>query len=113
MNLEHKTSEWLEGRLREAIERFNASTDVQLLEDEKADDGKYYGSVGECAITHRLAVHLEKLLAEYGYLNDEAKLYIDCEYNRHLGKLKEQDVIGKLKKRVEQIKKHELEQRPE
>src|SRR6266542_240729 len=113
MNPEHKKPEWLVGVLEEAIERFKTSGDKVLLEDPKADDGKRYGSVGECAITHRLAVHLERVLSDRGYPNDEAKLSVDCEYNRRLGKLKEQHVTNDLRNRVQKIKKHRIKEHPD
>jgi len=108
MKPQHKTHEWLNGRLLEAIALFNTSDDACLLED-----GKDCGSVGECAMTHRLAVHLERTLCKHGYPNKDAKLAIDCEYNRHLGGLKEQGVAADLEKRVRKIKGHRLKEYPE
>jgi hypothetical protein len=113
MNPEHKDATWLVGILKEAIASFDRSEDQGLLQEGELDDGKSHGSVGECAITHRLAVHLERVLGEYGYPNDEAKLSVDCEYNRHLGKLKEQNVKGDVKNRVQKIKNHRIKEHPD
>lgn len=108
MNPQHRTSAWLERLLVEALAMFNASDDVSLLED-----GEDCGSVGECAVTHRLAVHLERTLCVYGYPNEGARLTVDCEYNRHLGRLKEQKVTNDLKNRVQKIKGRRLKESPE
>jgi hypothetical protein len=109
---EHKNPEWLCRILKDAMERFNASTDRILLEDAGGDDGKNYGCVGECAITHRFAVQLEKVLFEEGYPNEIAPISIDCEYNRRLGKLKEQHVTHDLKDRLQKIKNRRLKEDP-
>jgi hypothetical protein len=113
MNPEHKKPAWLKDRLLEAIESFNKSEDLFLLMDEEAEDGKHHGSVGERAIAHRLAVHLEREFQERGYPNDEAKIAVDCEYNRHRGAVKVQLVKDKLRERVEALKDRVLKEHPE
>jgi hypothetical protein len=104
---------WPEGRLLGAIQRFNESDDVQLLSDEKADNGKVYGSVGERAITHRFAVHLEQEFRDKGYPSETVKLAFDCEYNRHRGAIKAHLVKGEMRERVEAAKKKLLRENPE
>ncbi len=112
MKAEHKNPKWLRGILEDAIGRFNAPIDRILLEDAGADDGKNYGCVGERTITHRFAIHLEKALFKEGYPNETAPISIDCEYNRRLGKLKEQHVTEDLKSRVQKIKNRRLKEDP-
>jgi hypothetical protein len=113
MNLEHTDPKWLVGVLKEAIDSFNTTGDKRLLEDEKADDGKSHGSVGECAINHRLAVHLERILHKRGYPSKEIPISVDCEYNRHRGAKKQHEVKDDLRKEVEALKKHAIEKHPE
>ena len=112
MKAEHKNPEWLRGILEGAIGRFNASTDRILLEDCEDDDGKNHGCVGECAITHRFAVKLETVLFEEGYPNEAAPISVDCEYNRRLGKVKEQHVTEELKDHLQRIKNRRLKEDP-
>ena len=54
-------------------------------------------------------VRLETVLSAEGYPNEESQLAVDCEYNRRLGKLKEQQVTNDLKDRLQKIKKRRLE----
>jgi hypothetical protein len=112
MKTEHQDPKWLREMVEESIRRFNASKDRMLLEEAEDDQGKGLGCVGERAITHRFAVQLEKLLFEKGYPNEPAPISVDCEYNRRLGKLKEQHVTGDLKDRIQKIKKRKLEEDP-
>lgn len=114
MNEENvKSFEWCRDLLNEALTSFNDGTDQRLLEDERADDGQSYGSVGECAISHRLAVHLECALSQRGYPNKKTPLSVDCEYNRHRGGIKKHHVKGDLKKRVEELKKRRPKKHPD
>jgi hypothetical protein len=113
MNSEHKDPKWLVGVLRGAIDDFNTTGDKRLLEDEKADDGTSHGSVGECAINHRLAVHLENAFKKRRYPNKDALISIDCEYNRHRGAVKQQEVKDDLRERVEAAKEHAIKKHPE
>lgn len=112
MKPEHQNPKWLREMLAESIRRFNASIDRMLLEETEDDQGEGLGCVGERAITHRFAIQLEKLLFEEGYPNELEPISVDCEYNRRLGKLKEQHVTGDLKNRVQRIKKRRLEDDP-
>ncbi len=112
MDSKHRDPRWLVGVLKEAISAFKTE-DERLLQDEKADDGTTHGSVGECAITHRLAVHLERILQKYGYPNKETPISVDCEYNRHRGAIKQQVVKDKLRARVEELKDRILKEHPE
>src|SRR6266436_1934813 len=97
----HKNPAWLKDRLLNAIKLFNTSGDLFLLTDEEAEDGERHGSVGERAIAHRLAVHLEIEMEKQGYPNDKVSIAVDCEYNRHRGAVKVQLVKSKLRQRVE------------
>jgi hypothetical protein len=112
MDSKHGDPRWLVGVLKEAISAFKTE-DERLLQDEKADDGTTHGSVGECAITHRLAVHLERILQKHGYPNKETPISVDCEYNRHRGAIKQQVVKDKLRARVEELKDRILKEDPE
>ncbi len=108
----HKNPDWLKDRLLNAIKRFNASDDQFLLKDELTDDGTTDGSVGERAIAHRLAVHIEDEFRAQGYPNEAAKIAVDCEYNRHRGATKSFLVKEKLRERVEAAKKKALKEHP-
>jgi len=108
----HRDPRWLVGVLKEAISVFKTE-DERLLQDDKADDGTTHGSVGECAITHRLAVHLERILQKHGYPNKETAISVDCEYNRHRGAKKQHEIKDDLRKRVEALKKHAIEKHPD
>jgi hypothetical protein len=112
MSDQHKDPEWLKELLEKVIAKFNESPDVRLLEDEKADDGNSHGSVGECAIAHRLAVHLEEELRKCGYPTEDVPVSVDCEYNRHRGATKQQVVKDKLRARVEELKDRILKEHP-
>jgi hypothetical protein len=112
MNDQRKDPEWLKELLEKVIANFNESSDVRLLEDEKADDGNSHGSVGECAIAHRLAVHLEEELRKRGYPKKEVPISVDCEYNRHRGAIKQHAVKDKLRARVEELKNRILKEHP-
>jgi hypothetical protein len=96
---------WLRTVLISAVKSFNDGADKLLLLDEVSDDGERYGSVGERAIAHRLATHLERVLQESGYPNETVKAATDCEYNRHRGGVKQLHVKEDLKVRVEQAKR--------
>jgi hypothetical protein len=109
----HKNPAWLRERLLNAIKSFNSSADQSLLEDEEAEDGQRHGSVGERAIAHRLAVHLEIEMGKQGYPNEDVQIAVDCEYNRHRGAVKVQLVKSKLRQRVEAAKKHAIKKHPE
>jgi len=97
----HTDPRWLSSILQRAVDSFNNNSDVQLLMDEDSDDGERHGAVGERAIAHRFAVHLERVLQDFGYPNEAVKIATDCEYNRHRGAVKQHHVKEKLKKRVE------------
>ncbi len=112
MNPNHLAPLWLQDRLLGAIESFNLSDDLILLRNEETDDGESNGAVGERAITHRLAVHLENEFLEQGYPNKDAKIAIDCEYNRHRGAVKAHFVKGRIKEQVEDAKKKVLKEHP-
>jgi hypothetical protein len=112
MNPEHKTTAWLQARLAAAIQSFNNSPDLRLLEAEVTDEGHNHGAVGERAITHRLAVHLEQEFRNHGYPNEEAMLAVDCEYNRHRGAVKAHLAKDKIRERVEAAKGMVLKEHP-
>src|SRR5690242_15125560 len=97
----HLDPQWLSKVVDSAVTSFNDSCDKKLLLDEKADDGKYHGAVGERAIAHRLAVHIERLLGDYGYPSEAIPIATDCEYNRHRGAVKVNYIKENLKKRVD------------
>jgi hypothetical protein len=113
MKFDHTNPNCLVDVLQDAIRAFNDGPDKRLLLDEKADDGNSYGSVGECAIAHRLAVHLEDELRKRGCPNKNAPIAVDCEYNRHRGGIKQQLVKDKLRARVEFLKDRQLKEHPE
>ena len=113
INPEHRKPAWLRNRLLDALKEFNLSPDLRLLEDEKTDDGQGHGAVGERAIAHRLAIHLEQEFGKFGYPNKEAKIAVDCEYNRHRGAVKAHLVKDKIRQRVEAAKGNALKEHPE
>ena len=98
---QHHDPNWLREILDLAVKAFNNSADIELLMDEKSDDGESHGSVGERAIAHRLAVHLELVLQSRGYPRNDVVIATDCEYNRHRGAIKRQHIKADLKNRVE------------
>ena len=97
----HHNPVWLWEVLDSALQVFNDSADKKLLLDEEASDGERYGSVGERAVAHRTAVHLERVLQYHGYPNGDTPIAIDCEYNRHRGAVKAHFIKEDLKRRVE------------
>ena len=113
MKFDHRNPKCLVDVLQDALRAFNDGPDKRLLQDEKADDGNSHGSVGECAMAHRLAVHLEEGFRRYGYPKKSAPISIDCEYNRHRGGIKQQFVKNRLRARVELLKERQLKEHPE
>ena len=101
----HLDPNWLSEFLDAAVKSFNDSCDKDLLLDEKSDDGKFYGAVGERAIAHRLAVHIERVLQDSGYPSEAVPIATDCEYNRHRGAVKVHYIKDDLKKRVEEAER--------
>lgn len=97
----HHSPRWLCSVLENAVKSFNDSVDRRLLFDEKVDDGKYHGSVGERTIAHRLAVHIETALSNENYPSDSVPIATDCEYNRHRGAVKIQHILAGLKQTVD------------
>jgi hypothetical protein len=102
---EHLDPNWLHEVLKTALKSFNDSKDKQLLMDEESDNGERFGCVGERAIAHRLAVHLERVLHEWGYPSKAVPIATDCEYNRHRGAVKRHYIKADLKKRVEEAER--------
>jgi hypothetical protein len=106
MTLElHHDPAWLRKTLNDATKLFNDSVDKRLLFDDESDEGERRSSVGERAIAHRLAVHLERQLERGGYPNEAVRIVTDCEYNRHRGAVKQLDVREDLKRRVIKAKR--------
>jgi len=101
----HHDPRWLAEIVDAAVKSFNYGCDKKLLWDEKADDGKHYGAVGERAIAHRLAMHIECVLRDCGYPSEAVPIATDCEYNRHRGAVKVHYIREDLKKRVEEAER--------
>jgi len=70
-----------------AVERFNTSIDRETLLCPRANDimksPADWPAASERAIAHRLAFYIEHLLIHEFQLPPDAKISVDCEYNRH------------------------------
>ena len=66
-----------------AVRSFNASRDRTMLDGTISVGEMLPGKMGERAITHRLAVCLERALAESGIVAPSSAIVVDCEYNLH------------------------------
>ncbi len=69
-----------------AVERFNASIDRETLLCPRTNDVMKPGdwpAASERAIAHRLAYYLEHILVHEFRLAADARISVDCEYNRH------------------------------
>jgi hypothetical protein len=85
MNLHDR--QFIRGLLQTAVESFNASIDRESLlcprtNDVMKSDGDW-PAASERAIAHRLAFYLEHILVHDFRLPVDAKISVDCEYNRH------------------------------
>jgi hypothetical protein len=73
---------------REAVNRFNGSTDrdtlLRPLEDEAEPVSTAWHAAHERSIAHRLAFYFECNLRDKGFLHDKSSLSVDCEYDRHI-----------------------------
>ena len=102
---DYENPQMLHDLVERAVRAFNDSPDRMLLHDEPNDDGPSAGAVGEQAIAHRFAVHLEQIAISC----KDSPLHglpvtVDCEYNRHRGAVKKQKVKEDLKAELERIK---------
>lgn len=93
--------------LEKAVERFNKSGDPQTLlcprcENPKSKSEK--AAASERAIAYRLAFYLESEMRSMDLVTDVGPLVVDCEYNRHGGKLKTLGVEQRLKYIVEKAR---------
>ena len=94
---------YVRGLLERAINKFHKSRDSGLLLPGKPDEqnrAPRQGSVGERAIAHRLAVHIETELIDSHIAENFPELVVDCEYNRHRGAIKSFRIQKELKERV-------------
>lgn len=89
--------------LSRAIERFNCTDAATLLCPRKDDDGNDikkgqsgWGAASERAIAHRLAVFIEREVCDDMLLQTCGLLVVDCEYNRHLDRVKKHRVTDEL-----------------
>lgn len=93
--------------LDKAVNRFNKSGDPQTLLCPRCENPKTKSekaAASERAIAYRLAFYLEFEMRSMGLASDIGPLVVDCEYNRHGGKLKTLGVEQKLKYIVEQAR---------
>lgn len=69
--------------LDRAVRSLNESCDRSMLDGVISGGEMHPGKIGERAIAHRLAVHLERYLTEVGIITGEGPVVVDCEYNLH------------------------------
>jgi hypothetical protein len=94
---------YVRGLLDRAIGRFHTGRDFGLLLPGKPGEPNstpQHGSVGERAIAHRLAVHIEAELIDSCITKNFPEVVVDCEYNRHRGAVKSFRIQKELRKRV-------------
>ena len=94
--------------LEKAVDRFNRSADVQSLlcprNDAAKENSWEWAAASERAITHRLAFYIECGLRSLRLVGDSSQIVVDCEYNRHGGKLKTLAVEQELQSIVEKAR---------
>jgi len=93
--------------LERAVKRFNKSSDRQTLLCPRCVNPKSASekaAASEWAIAYRLAFYLEFELRSIRLVSDDGPLVVDCEYNRHGGKIKTHRVERRLKNIVEKAR---------
>jgi len=107
------SNEALRTCLLSAVAAFNDSHDCKsLLAPRKNTAGQVatqgqsgWGAASERAIAHRLAYYLERELRRKSIVRDDARITVDCEYNRHLDGSKEHRIPRDLVRIVEKAKR--------
>ena len=89
-----------------AIARFNQSADAKTLlwprQEHPQTNADFYAA-SERALTYRIAFYLECALREMGLVTDYGPVFVDVEYNRHIGD--EKTLAGDDQERIQAIVK--------